>query len=129
MVVSQMLVLFLLIISMVLMNINSVLGHIWIYLYPLLLISTALIVLFNLIGFNLRGVYWFKIFSIVFISFTLGSFIYYLYQTYSISNSYIFFEVIKGFYYWAVFLTFYTTIISFIIMAIYYLYQKNKQVK
>ena len=105
------------------MDIYKFLGYTWMYLYPLLLISSFIVITCSLVGFDTKKIYWFRIFSSIFLSLISVAFIYYLYYTHSISDSYTLYEVIINFYSWAVFLAFYILLSSIIIVTSFYVYK------
>ena len=107
------------------MDIMKILGNIWLYLYPILIVSTLLVLLLNIIGYRPRNLYQYGIFSKFFIALILASFLYYLYDTLSrVSRSFT--ELISGFYEWAIYLAFYFLIISLIGSVIFISFRKSK---
>lgn len=94
----------------------KVLGNIWIYLYPIIIVSSMIIILLNLIGFKLKFNF-LNVFSRIFMSLILLSFLYYSYITLS-RNSKSFIDLISGYYEWVIYLAFYFLIIGVIGSAI-----------
>ena len=100
------------------MDILNILGEIWMFLYPLLIISTFIVVLAKIFGYRRANLYSFNIFSGLFVFLTLAAFGYYLVNVLAGSDK-SFFELIKGFYDWNIYIAFYFLIISLIGTFIY----------
>jgi len=105
------------------MDILKVLGNIWIYIYPILIASTLLIVILNIIGYRHEKLHQYSVFSKIFVVLMLSSFAYYLYDTLSRSSK-SFTELIQGFYDWDIYLAFYFLIISFVGTVIFIFFKK-----
>lgn len=90
------------------------------------MVGSIIIVLLNLIGVKFKNLSFFNIFSKIFITLILLSFLYYAYDTLSRSGK-SFSELISGFYEWAIYLAFYFLIISIIGSAIFTFFKQKKQ--
>ncbi|UGU18152.1 hypothetical protein LS482_09755 [Sinomicrobium kalidii] len=106
------------------MDILKILGTIWMYVYPVLLVSTLLVVILNVVGYKHERIHQYGIFSKIFVSLMIASFIYYLYDALPRSNK-GFIELAQGFYEWAIYLAFYFLIISLIGTALFIFFKKQ----
>lgn len=106
------------------MDILKILGTIWMYMYPVLLVSTLLVVILNIVGYKPERIYQYSVFSKIFVSLMIASFVYYIYDALSRSNK-GFIELLQGFYEWAIYLAFYFLIISLIGTVLFIFFKKQ----